>query len=239
MNAKDLAALAALGMGGAYLYNRNKKSDDEAPAASPKSRDFDAVEPEDQMPAYQGRTADRLADIQNEYGKSPTQGDKRSDADDFKGMRMPTRPSQKTSGPVARPAAKPAAKVVAPEAPAGNPKLNSLRETKPRNFDPSVRSSESVANSMRDTLDRQLKKAPMENAGRMAAQQRLATKAANTAADQAIVDRMSRRTRPYMKDEAGNDMKRGGAVKKMASGGTASSRADGIAQRGKTRGKMY
>jgi hypothetical protein len=35
-------------------------------------------------------------------------------------------------------------------------------------------------------------------------------------------------------------MKKGGAVKKMASGGTvsASRRADGIAQRGKTRGKM-
>lgn len=33
--------------------------------------------------------------------------------------------------------------------------------------------------------------------------------------------------------------KRGGAVKKMASGGSASRRADGIAQRGKTRGKMH
>jgi hypothetical protein len=33
-------------------------------------------------------------------------------------------------------------------------------------------------------------------------------------------------------------MKRGGKVKKMASGGSASKRADGIAQRGKTRGKM-
>ena len=40
-------------------------------------------------------------------------------------------------------------------------------------------------------------------------------------------------------DEVGNAMKRGGKVKKMASGGmTASRRADGIAQRGKTRGKM-
>lgn len=32
--------------------------------------------------------------------------------------------------------------------------------------------------------------------------------------------------------------KRGGKIKKMASGGSASSRADGIAQRGKTRGTM-
>jgi hypothetical protein len=41
-------------------------------------------------------------------------------------------------------------------------------------------------------------------------------------------------------DEAGNPMKHGGKVKKMASGGSvsASRRADGIAQRGKTRGKM-
>jgi hypothetical protein len=38
-------------------------------------------------------------------------------------------------------------------------------------------------------------------------------------------------------DEEG--MKRGGKVKKMASGGSASSRADGIAAKGKTRGKMY
>jgi hypothetical protein len=242
MKAKDLAALAALGIGGAYLYNRNKKSDDEAPAASLKSRDFDAVDPEDQMPAYQGRTADRLADIQNEYGSSTnaaTKGDKRSDADDFKSMRMPTRPGQKTSGMVKRPATPVAAPVAAPETPAGNPKLNSLRETKPRNFDPAYKSSEIISSRTQDTLDKQLKKAPTENAGRMAAQQRLATKAANTANSQAIIDRMSRRTRPYMTDEAGNDMKRGGAVKKMASGGTASSRGDGIAQRGKTRGKMY
>lgn len=40
-------------------------------------------------------------------------------------------------------------------------------------------------------------------------------------------------------DEAGNPMKKGGAVKKMASGGmTASRRGDGIATKGKTRGKI-
>jgi hypothetical protein len=33
-------------------------------------------------------------------------------------------------------------------------------------------------------------------------------------------------------------MKKGGKVKKMAKGGSASSRADGIAQRGKTKGRM-
>jgi hypothetical protein len=42
------------------------------------------------------------------------------------------------------------------------------------------------------------------------------------------------------KVQTGTGMKRGGAVKKMASGGSvsASRRGDGIAQRGKTRGKM-
>jgi hypothetical protein len=41
---------------------------------------------------------------------------------------------------------------------------------------------------------------------------------------------------------SGGDYKRGGKVKKMASGGmtsSASKRADGIATKGKTRGKMY
>ena len=37
---------------------------------------------------------------------------------------------------------------------------------------------------------------------------------------------------------AKSGMKKGGRVKKMAAGGSASKRADGCAQRGKTRGKM-
>jgi hypothetical protein len=39
---------------------------------------------------------------------------------------------------------------------------------------------------------------------------------------------------PRMSD----DMKKGGAVKKMATGGSVSRRADGIAQRGKTKGRV-
>ena len=39
-------------------------------------------------------------------------------------------------------------------------------------------------------------------------------------------------------DTSDMSMRHGGAVKKMASGGSASSRADGIAVKGKTRGKM-
>ena len=38
--------------------------------------------------------------------------------------------------------------------------------------------------------------------------------------------------------DLGQFLKKGGAVKKMASGGSASKRGDGIAQRGKTKGRM-
>jgi hypothetical protein len=39
-------------------------------------------------------------------------------------------------------------------------------------------------------------------------------------------------------NEGGRHYKKGGKVKKMAGGGSASSRGDGIAQRGKTKGRM-
>ena len=46
--------------------------------------------------------------------------------------------------------------------------------------------------------------------------------------------------KPYMPEEVDMGYKKGGKVKKMASGGmTASKRADGIASRGKTKCKMY
>ena len=51
-----------------------------------------------------------------------------------------------------------------------------------------------------------------------------------------LADRQARIARDNAALESG--MKKGGKVKKMASGGSASSRADGIASKGKTRGKM-
>ena len=118
------------------------------------------------------------------------------------------------------------------ESPAGNIKLNSLRATKTPNFDPARLSSEPVTDSMRTTQNRQLTKPRAETAGRIAAKQALDKKAADTAEDQAIIDRIAKRTRPYMKDEAGNDMKRGGSVKKMAAGGRVTGyRGYGIAKK--------
>jgi len=49
----------------------------------------------------------------------------------------------------------------------------------------------------------------------------------------------ARRSTKMNDDERDVEFRRGGSTKKMASGGMASSRADGIAQRGKTRGKVY
>jgi len=51
-----------------------------------------------------------------------------------------------------------------------------------------------------------------------------------------LANRRARIARDNAALESG--MKKGGKVKKMASGGSASSRADGIASKGKTRGKM-
>jgi hypothetical protein len=45
-------------------------------------------------------------------------------------------------------------------------------------------------------------------------------------------------TRKFADDEANIDFRKGGKVQKYASGGSVSSRADGIAQRGKTRGRV-
>ena len=44
--------------------------------------------------------------------------------------------------------------------------------------------------------------------------------------------------KPLKYDFVTDNLKHGGSVKKMAKGGSASSRGDGIAQRGKTRGTM-
>jgi hypothetical protein len=43
----------------------------------------------------------------------------------------------------------------------------------------------------------------------------------------------------YDVDMAGTEFRKGGKVKAYAKGGSVSSRADGIAQRGKTRGKIF
>jgi len=63
------------------------------------------------------------------------------------------------------------------------------------------------------------------------------TKKAAMEEAQAMKD-MAKNEADYNRSLTTENKAKGGYVKKMASGGSASSRADGIAQRGKTRGKM-
>jgi hypothetical protein len=57
--------------------------------------------------------------------------------------------------------------------------------------------------------------------------------------DDASAGRKFKKNEPGMPEQPGSAIRVDGKpVKKMAKGGSASSRADGIAQRGKTRGKM-
>lgn len=56
--------------------------------------------------------------------------------------------------------------------------------------------------------------------------------------DGASAGRKFKKGEPGMPEQPGQDIRVDGKPVKKAGGGTASSRADGIAQRGKTRGKM-
>lgn len=65
------------------------------------------------------------------------------------------------------------------------------------------------------------------------------TKEAPKEPDDASAGRKFKKNEPGMPEQPGQDIRVDGKpVKKMAKGGTASSRADGIAQRGKTRGTI-
>jgi len=65
------------------------------------------------------------------------------------------------------------------------------------------------------------------------------TKEAPKEPDDASAGRKFKKNEPNVPEQPGQDIRVDGKpVKKMAKGGTASSRADGIAQRGKTRGTI-
>jgi len=68
------------------------------------------------------------------------------------------------------------------------------------------------------------------------------TKEAPKEPDDASAGRKFKKGEPGMPEQPGSDIRVDGkpvkSVKKMAKGGSASARADGIAQRGKTRGTM-
>jgi len=120
-----------------------------------------------------------------------------------------------------------------------NPKEN------PR-FDPASVSSEDVGNSMLNSLRRQRESDASGETAKTNAKLEAANKLTNKDASKSEPPRFKSPIVKFFegirergnKDLAERGMKKGGKVKKMASGGSASSRADGIASKGKTRGKM-
>jgi len=113
-------------------------------------------------------------------------------------------------------------------------------------FDPAIRSSESVGNSMMASQNRQRESNASGETAKTNAKLEAANKLTNKDASKSespkfkspIVKFFEGIRKRGDKDLAERGLKHGGKVNKMASGGSASSRADGIASKGKTRGKM-
>ena len=206
-----------------------------------------------QMPAYPGRVADRRADIQNENAPSetalmkrqalsaPSMGeDKRSDMDNFQGMRMPTRPGQETSGmPTSRAPTSGAPIVTKEELAASGMSLRDYLNAKNRGKSaPPPGSSNAPSKALMPNKEGQPggsvpTKRP-RGQGTVMEQGRgvdLYGGSLNSLSDLIGSNKKSIK-------RGGGEYAKGGSIKKMASGGSASKRGDGIAQRGKTKGRL-
>jgi hypothetical protein len=268
MKARDLAALAALGLGGAYLYNRGKGQNygNEGRNAPLPGQNAGNEGRNAALPGEDYSNEGRNAPMSNQdYGN---EGRNASVPMGTRGAYMGgdsvvAKPATKAVAPVAKtPVAAPAvvdaragargaqgygdddsssmaAKAALAQGDAA--KVNSLGTTKAYMDDQRAKAAAKSTAAKATLAQGDAAKVNSLGATKAYMDSQRAKKAAATANSQAIIDRMANRKRPYLKDEAGRDMKRGGAVKKMASGGSvssASSRGDGIAQRGKTRGRM-
>lgn len=112
MNARDLAALAALGAVGYHLSKGKGKKEDKIDASTEEDMDKGSGRRD-----AGGETGDvdRRAGVPERKEVGTAGVDKRSDMDDFKGVRQPTRPGQDKSGPRSV-APKPAVEKVKPAA---------------------------------------------------------------------------------------------------------------------------
>lgn len=124
----------------------------------------------------------------------------------------------------------------AAKAPAARPNIVS-REEGMKNYVPRRKPPTSTTSSSEEGMKNYVpRRAPAANPDYSNEGRTYEPKAKAKAKYETPYDRMNRENR-----EAGIKFKKGGAVKKMASGGVASAskRADGIASRGKTKCKMY
>jgi len=246
-----LGAFRRLGEGnidqpGSEAYNKYGAGRGRALEAARAQARPAAVTPS-QMPAYPGRTANTLADIQSEYAPSetalmkrqalsqPSMGeDKRSDMDDFQGA--PARTRQVSSG----------LPMVTKEALAASGM--SLRDYLNKQQGLTRRGGGTPQQVSRMPARPGQESAAYSNEGRgSVAPQR--PRGQGTVMEQGRGVDLYGGSLNSLSDLIGGNKKsvkrgggeyaKGGTVKKMASGGSASRRGDGIAIRGKTKGKIY
>ena len=209
-----------------------------------------------EMPAYPGRVANRLADIQSENAPSetalmkrqalsaPSMGeDKRSDMDNFQGMRMPTRPGQATSGmPTSRAPTSGAPIVTKEELAASGMSLRDYLNAKTRGKStPPPGSSNAPSRVLMPNTQGQPGGSVPTKRPRGQGTVMEQGRGVNLYGDSlASLLKKDPNKKSFFKanDERIANLKKGGSVKKMSTGGSASRRGDGIAQRGKTKGKL-
>lgn len=209
---RDLAGLAALA-GLAYMANRKNKEEPQNLGA-----DSGAISPEDAAMGARGNAEmARMAALDNP---------------DFE----PGMYTKEPGGDSAPAPARAAPTRSAAKAPAARPNIVS-REEGMKNYVPRRKPPANTASSSEEGMKNYVpRRAPAANPDYSNEGRTYEPKAKAKAKYETPYDRMNRENR-----EAGIKFKKGGAVKKMASGGmtSASKRADGIASRGKTKCKMY
>jgi hypothetical protein len=225
--AKDLAALA--GLAGLAYAMRNKDKDSESTADTGDEADrLKARKPAEEGPRRQ---------ITDYMAKAPLDGTEMYPSGVMGGARQPKSVRTATSTPAAD---------------------NTTAAAMPSGVMGGTRQANADARNVEAGMSRGTRTTSVAGAGRGVVNPRAVTPQQAMRDVEAGMSRGTRAAAPPFKggqpgydeagnfvggrrgfDEAGNPMKKGGSVKKMASGGmTASRRADGIASRGKTRGKI-
>lgn len=212
----DMDASDSVGKGALSRQLAAAAARDAEMSAPRASRDFDEVN--DETPAPRARPA--LSYAPKEDTVSPTMPTR--PGQDRSGMRMPTRPSQSTSG-------------MAPIAAPRRPMASSSDMAESRAIRDAMAKSESESGRAKVREQDARMSAPVDEtklplSERIKLSRERMGRGSGPSDTRSVNDRL----------KAAFGFKKGGAVK-MASGGSVSSasrRADGIAQKGKTRGKM-
>lgn len=233
MARKDLTALAALGTLGYMLSKKGDKKDEKSTSDAAERRiaaDRDATDQ---------KTSGDKEDMFIESGSGP-HGQQYDD--ELPGASAPSRASATVKKPTVKTTAKPASKTPA--------------------YVQSYTEDMMDADNPRSVKTEKAPAAASTSAAKPASSSRVPTSEQAAANRSAAMDKIKGvgssigdyfgsldSTARYMKKKpggldqgSGGEYKRGGKVKKMASGGmtsSASKRADGIATKGKTRGKIY